>query len=78
MTGCGFAAAAIDAPGHGDRAKTEQDEQFQAAIRERMTAGEPAGPWIGRYNAALAARAVPEWQATLDATSAAGKAGSRD
>src|ERR1019366_10501592 len=67
VTGCGFAGAAIDAPGHGDRPRTEQDERSVADIRERGAAGEPLGPQIARYNAALAARAVPEWQATLDA-----------
>ncbi len=66
-TACGFAVAAIDAPGHGDRPRTEQDKRFAAGIRERVAAGEPIGPQIVRYNAALAARAVPEWQATLDA-----------
>jgi cephalosporin-C deacetylase-like acetyl esterase len=29
--------------------------------------GEPVGPIVERYNADIAARAVPEWQATLDA-----------
>jgi dienelactone hydrolase len=67
VTACGFAVAAIDAPGHGERPKTEQDAQFIAAIRERMAAGEPVGPQIARYNATLAAQAVPEWRATLDA-----------
>jgi dienelactone hydrolase len=32
-----------------------------------VAAGEPLGPQIARYNAALVARAVPGWQATLDA-----------
>ena len=64
---CGFAVAAIDAPGHGGRPRTEQDERFTAGIRERMAAGEPVGPHITRYNADLAMRAVPEWRATLDA-----------
>jgi dienelactone hydrolase len=32
-----------------------------------MAAGEPIGPQIARDNAERAARAVPEWQATLDA-----------
>jgi pimeloyl-ACP methyl ester carboxylesterase len=67
VTACGFAVAAIDAPGHGDRPRTEQDERFVAGIRERMAAGEPIGPQIARYNAELAARAVPEWQAALGA-----------
>jgi pimeloyl-ACP methyl ester carboxylesterase len=67
VTACGFAVAAIDAPGHGDRPKTAQDEAFSADIRARMAAGEPVGPTITRDNAERAARAVPEWRATLDA-----------
>jgi pimeloyl-ACP methyl ester carboxylesterase len=67
VTGSGFAAAAIDAPGHGDRPRTEQDERFTADIRARMAAGQPVSSDIVRHNAALAARAVPEWQGTLDA-----------
>jgi pimeloyl-ACP methyl ester carboxylesterase len=67
VTACGFAAAAIDAPGHGDRRRTPQDERLAASIRERMAAGEPAGPLIARDNAERAARAVPEWRAALDA-----------
>ncbi len=70
VTACGFAVAAIDAPGHGDQPRTEQDERSVADIRERVAAGDPLGPQIARYNAALAARAVPEWQATLDALQA--------
>jgi len=67
VTACGFAVAAIDAPGHGGRPRTEQDERFVAGIRERMAAGEPIGPLIAGDNAGRAARAVPEWKATLDA-----------
>ena len=43
------------------------DEQEIAALRRAMAAGEPVGPIVVRYNADLAERAVPEWQATLDA-----------
>ena len=64
---CGFAVAAIDAPGHGDRPETETDKQYVAGIRERAAAGAPIGPQIVRYNAILAERGVPEWQATVDA-----------
>jgi dienelactone hydrolase len=67
VTARAFVVAAIDAPGHGDRPRTEQDERSVAGIRERVAAGEPLGPQIARYNAALAAQAVPEWQAALDA-----------
>src|SRR5207244_6325597 len=62
-----FAVAAIDAPGHGDRPRTEQDERFTAGVRERIAAGEPIGPQIARNNTERSERAVPEWQATLDA-----------
>ena len=67
VTNCGFAVVAIDAPGHGDRPKTEQHQRFVAVLRERIAAGEPAGPLVARDNAERAAQAVPEWQAVLDA-----------
>jgi dienelactone hydrolase len=67
VTGCGFAAAAIDMPGFGDRPKTAEDERFVAEIRARRAAGEPVIGQVLRYNVALAARVVPEWRATLDA-----------
>jgi pimeloyl-ACP methyl ester carboxylesterase len=67
VTGCGFHVAVIDAPGHGDRPRTAQDEEEIAALREVQAAGEPEGPVVVRYNARLAELAVPEWQATLDA-----------
>jgi pimeloyl-ACP methyl ester carboxylesterase len=67
VTGCGFHVAVIDAPGHGDRPRTAQDEQEIAELRKAQEAGEPEGPIVVRYNARLAELAVPEWQATLDA-----------
>ncbi|MEU9475975.1 alpha/beta hydrolase [Streptomyces sp. NPDC048191] len=67
VTRCGFHVACIDAPGHGDRPRTAHDEQEIAALFEAREAGEPEGPVVVRYNAHLAERAVPEWQATLDA-----------
>ena len=67
VTACGFVVASIDAPGHGDRPKSERDKRFSAGIRDRIAAGEQVGPEIARYNAELAARTVPDWQATLDA-----------
>ncbi|MDQ0585399.1 alpha/beta hydrolase [Streptomyces rishiriensis] len=67
VTGCGFHAAVIDAPGHGDRPRTAHDEQEIAELRRAQAAGEPEGPVVVRYNARLAELAVPEWQATLDA-----------
>ena len=63
---CGFTVVAIDAPGHGDRSRTRKDERSVAAIKRTMEAGEPTGELIAAYNADLAKRAVPEWQAVLD------------
>jgi dienelactone hydrolase len=66
---CGFTVAAIDAPGHGDRPRAERDAMIAtwSGIRERMASGEAVGPVIARNNADIAARAIPDWQATLDA-----------
>ncbi|MFD4507979.1 dienelactone hydrolase family protein [Streptomyces sp. NPDC058457] len=66
----GFHVACIDSPGHGDRPRTAYDEQEIAALYRAREAGEPEGPIVVRYNAHLAERAVPEWQATLDALQA--------
>ncbi|MEV2221117.1 alpha/beta hydrolase [Nocardia vinacea] len=67
VTACGFHVAAIDAPGHGDRPRTATDEQQVAALRQAQAAGEPIGPIVVGIHLDLAARAVPEWQATIDA-----------
>ncbi|MBS2532533.1 alpha/beta hydrolase [Catenulispora sp. NF23] len=67
VLGCGFHAVAIDAPGHGDRPRTEHDEREIDALYAACEAGEPQGPIVVRYNARLAEQAVPEWRATLDA-----------
>lgn len=69
VTTHGFTVAAIDAPGHGDRPRTVEDEQIRADLRLAMTAGqtERVASITVRYGTALARRAVPEWQATLDA-----------
>lgn len=69
VTTYGFAVAAIDAPGHGDRPRTAEDERVRAELIEAMAAGETerVGAISVRYGISLAERAVPEWQATLDA-----------
>jgi alpha-beta hydrolase superfamily lysophospholipase len=69
VTTFGFTVVAIDAPGHGDRPRTALDEQARTDLREAMQAGDTArvASVSGRYGAALAGQAVPEWQATLDA-----------
>jgi hypothetical protein len=66
----GFTVAAIDAPGHGDRPRNLQDQRWAEAIHQARAAGQPIGAIVIDYNMSLAQRAVPEWQATLDALQA--------
>ncbi|TCC65548.1 alpha/beta hydrolase [Kribbella pittospori] len=70
VTTCGFTVAAIDAPGHGDRPRSVEDGKWVTALLEARAAGQPIGPIVIDYNSSLAERAVPEWQATLDALQA--------
>ena len=70
VTTYGFTVAAIDAPGHGDRPRTDQDQQRAEAIHQALAAGESIAPAVIDYTWSLATRAVPEWQATLDALQA--------
>jgi hypothetical protein len=70
VTTYGFTVAAIDAPGHGDRPRNLQDHRWAEAIHQARAAGERIGPIVIDYNLSLAERAVPEWQATLDALQA--------
>jgi dienelactone hydrolase len=69
VTTWGFTVVAIDAPGHGDRPRTAEDEQARTELRQALTTGDTErfqSISIG-YVTSLAERAVPEWQATLDA-----------
>lgn len=75
VTTGGFAVAAIDAPGHGDRPRTAADEAAAVRIRQAVASGGPVAPLVAGHNAALAARAVPEWRATLDALQGHGRVG---
>ena len=63
----GFAVAAIDAPGHGDRPRSAVDEQSRADLRRAAQAGEPVDEIVDAFLVPLVDQAVPEWQATLDA-----------
>ncbi|MEV6281849.1 alpha/beta hydrolase [Kribbella sp. NPDC051770] len=63
----GFSVFCIDAPGHGGRPRTADDDREIAAMQHAMATGEPVGPIVVRYNLDLADRALPEWQAVLDA-----------
>lgn len=64
---CGFAAVAIDAPGHGDRPKTAELDRTFTEMRTRAAAGEPMFPLVAGLHALLAEQAVPEWRSVLDA-----------
>lgn len=70
VTESGYRVAAIDAPGHGDRPRNEQDQRWADALHAARAAGEPMDSIIAEFNMSLAERAVPEWQATLDALQA--------
>ena len=63
----GFAVAALDAPGHGDRPRSAADDRFIAEYRRRVDAGEPSAAMLDEYTTSLAAQAVPEWRTLLDA-----------
>ena len=67
VASCGFAAAAIDAPGTGDRPEDPQIRRLVAVIQERQAAGEPPGPAWPALSETVAAQLIPDWQATLDA-----------
>jgi dienelactone hydrolase len=69
VTAYGYTVAAIDAPGHGDRPRTEEDEQARAGLQRALAAGEAERfkSISSSYGISLAERAVPEWRAVLDA-----------
>jgi dienelactone hydrolase len=64
----GFAAAAIELPGGGDRPRLAAAEEARADMRRALNAGEPvSADIIDRLVLPLVEQAVPEWQAALDA-----------
>ncbi|MEY9962414.1 hypothetical protein ABIA33_000440 [Streptacidiphilus sp. MAP12-16] len=64
----GFAAATIELPGSGDRPRWPAAEQARADLRRAMQAGEPASDEIiDALILPLVDKAVPEWQAAIDA-----------
>ncbi len=63
----GFAVAAIDHPGHGDRPRSAVDEQARADLRRAMAAGESVDEIFESFIVPLVEQAVPEWRTTLDA-----------
>ena len=64
----GFASVAIELPGSGDRPRSSAAEQARAELRRALEAGRPVGDEIvDALVLPLVDKAVPEWQATLDA-----------
>lgn len=64
----GFATATIELPGSGDRPRLPAVDQARADLRRALEAGEPVSDEI--IDALIlpgVEKAVPEWQATLDA-----------
>jgi len=67
----GWASLAIDAPKHGERISLEEAEWERVKTQARVS-GNPIAPSMDveekiKYLDDLAAQAVPEWQAALDA-----------
>ncbi|WP_413797901.1 dienelactone hydrolase family protein [Streptomyces iranensis] len=64
---CGFAAVAVDVPGHGDRPPHEEYDRIATENQARVAGGAELAPLIAEFQALVARRTVPEWQAVLDA-----------
>ncbi|MGW7423915.1 dienelactone hydrolase family protein [Streptomyces sp. NPDC054813] len=67
VTECGFAVLAVDVPGHGDRPLDEEFNRIATENQARVEAGEELAPLVAGFQALVARRTVPEWQAVLDA-----------
>jgi dienelactone hydrolase len=71
----GFAVAAVDVPGHGDRPKDEEYDRIATGNQARVAAGEELAPLTAGVQALVACRTVPEWRAVLDAVQELGHVG---
>src|SRR5258708_40256688 len=56
---CGFAVAAVDVPGHGDRPKGEGYGRVATENQARVAAGEETAPLIAGVHALVAPQALP-------------------
>jgi pimeloyl-ACP methyl ester carboxylesterase len=74
-TELGFAVAAVDAPGYGDRPKDVEYDRIATGNQARVAAGEELAPLIAGVQALVAHRTVPEWRAVLDAVQELGDVG---
>lgn len=67
----GYAVLAIDAPGHGDRISREEAAKLAQEVGARVRGEAPAIPFnLMKTMSERTAKAVPEWQAALDAAQA--------
>ncbi|WP_031516980.1 alpha/beta hydrolase [Streptomyces sp. NRRL F-5123] len=66
VTSCGFAVAAIDAPGTGDRPEHPEVRRLVAIVQAREAAGEPVGPEWRALCETVASQLVPDWRTALD------------
>ncbi|MDR7275987.1 dienelactone hydrolase family protein [Catenuloplanes atrovinosus] len=69
VTGGGFAVAAVDVPGHGDRPTDPEFDRIATENQARVEAGADLASVIAEFQALVARRTVPEWSAALDALS---------
>lgn len=63
----GFAAVTIELPGGGDRPPLADLQRARADLRQALAHGDPVAEIVDRLVLPLVEKAVPEWQATLDA-----------
>jgi len=63
----GFAVAAADVPGHGDRPAEPEYSRIATENQARVAAGADLAPLIAEFQALVARQTVPEWRAVLDA-----------
>lgn len=62
----GFATAAIELPGGGERIPSAEAVRARSELRTAIATGGPADEIVDRLVLPLVGEAVPEWQATLD------------
>lgn len=68
----GYAVVAVDAPGHGERMRTEEQSRLAGEIRSRMQAGLDALPVLAEFHSLLVDQGVTEWRAVVDAVAELG------
>jgi hypothetical protein len=74
----GFASAAIELPGSGERPPIAAVDQARGELRQAIAAGErPAEDVVDRLVLPLVEKAVPEWQTLLDSALALPEVGDR-